>query len=93
MVQTVFEFIYSLLICLVLIEIGAVLFVSVHEMFSEKRKQMKEFYKNKRKGSTSRHFRTETLIPAEFTNMLPVHFFAFSSLHTPLTAVKFRSLI
>ena len=50
MVQTVFEFIYSLLICLVLIEIGAVLFVSVHEMFSEKRKQMKEFYKNKRKG-------------------------------------------
>ena len=50
MVQSVFEFIYSLLICLVLIEIGAVLFVSVHEMFSEKRKQMKEFYKNKRKG-------------------------------------------
>ena len=43
MVQSVFEFIYSLLICLVLIEIGAVLFVSVHEMFSEKRKQMKEF--------------------------------------------------
>ncbi len=50
MVQTVFELIYSLLICLVLIEIGAVLFVSVHEMFSEKRKQMKEYYRNKRKG-------------------------------------------
>ena len=47
MVQTVFELIYSLLICLVLIEIGAVLFVSVHEMFSEKRKQMKDYYKNK----------------------------------------------
>lgn len=50
MVQTVFELIYSLLICLVLIEIGAVLFVSVHEMFSEKRKQMKDYYRNKRKG-------------------------------------------
>ena len=50
MVQTVFELIYSLLICLVLIEIGAVFFVSVHEMFSEKRKQMKECYRNKRKG-------------------------------------------
>ena len=50
MVQTVFELVYSLLICLVLIEIGAVLFVSVHEIFCEKRKQMKEFYKNKRKG-------------------------------------------
>ena len=50
MVHTVFEFICSLLICLVLIEIGAMLFVNVHEMFSEKRKQMKEFYKNKRKG-------------------------------------------
>ena len=54
MVQTVFEFIYSLLICLVLIEIGAVLFVSVHEMFSEKRKQMKQYYRNKHKGGDAK---------------------------------------
>ncbi len=50
MVHTVFEFICSLLISLVLVEIGMLLFVSVHEMFSEKRRQMKQYYKDKRKG-------------------------------------------
>ena len=50
MVNTVFEYIYSIFICLCMIEVAAVLFVSVHETFSEKRKQMKEYYKNKRKG-------------------------------------------
>ena len=54
MVQTVFEFIYSLLICIVLIEIGAVLFVSVHEMLFEKRNQMKQYYSNKRKGGDAK---------------------------------------
>ena len=49
MVNTVFEYIYSIFICLCMIEVAAVLFVSVHETFSEKRKQMKEYYKNKRK--------------------------------------------
>ena len=47
MVTTVFEFLYSLFICFCLIEIAALLFVSVHEVFNEKRKKMKEFYKNK----------------------------------------------
>ncbi len=50
MVNTVFEYIYSIFICLCMIEIAAILFVSVHETFSEKRRQMKEYYKNKRKG-------------------------------------------
>lgn len=50
MVHTVFEFICSLLISLVLVEISMLLFVSVHEMFSEKRRQMKQYYKDKRKG-------------------------------------------
>ena len=50
MVNTVFEYIYSIFICLCMIEVAAVLFVNVHETFSEKRKQMKEYYKNKRKG-------------------------------------------
>ena len=50
MVNTVFEYIYSIFICLCMIEVAAVLFVSVHETFSEKRRQIKEYYKNKRKG-------------------------------------------
>ncbi len=54
MVNTVFEYIYSIFICLCMIEVAAVLFVSVHETFSEKRKQMKEYYKNKRKGGGSK---------------------------------------
>ena len=49
MVNTVFEYIYSIFICLCMIEVAAVLFVNVHETFSEKRKQMKEYYKNKSK--------------------------------------------
>ena len=49
MVNTVFEYIYSIFICLCMIEVAAVLFVSVHETFSEKRRQMKEYYKNKSK--------------------------------------------
>lgn len=54
MVNTVFEYIYSIFICLCMIEVAAVLFVNVHETFSEKRKQMKEYYKNKRKGGGSK---------------------------------------
>ncbi len=49
MVNTVFEYIYSIFICLCMIEVAVVLFVSVHETFSEKRRQMKEYYKNKSK--------------------------------------------
>ena len=54
MVNTVFEYIYSIFICLCMIEVAAVLFVSVHETFSEKRRQMTEYYNNKRKGGGSK---------------------------------------
>ena len=51
MVTTVFEFLYSLFICFCfcLIEIAALIFVSVHEVFNEKRKKMKDYYKKRHK--------------------------------------------
>ena len=54
MVTTVFEFLYSLFICFCLTEIAALLFVSVHEVFNEKRKKMKDYYKKKHKDGSAK---------------------------------------
>ena len=54
MVTTVFEFLFSLFICFCLIEIAALLFVSVHEVFNEKRKKMKDYYKKKHKDGSAK---------------------------------------
>ena len=54
MVNIVFEYIYSIFICLCMIEVAAVLFVSVHETFSEKRKKMKDYYKKKHKDGSAK---------------------------------------
>ncbi|MGN1114504.1 MAG: hypothetical protein ACI4RC_05225 [Oscillospiraceae bacterium] len=49
MVSTVFNFLCSLFIVFCLVEIAAVLFVSVHEIFTEKRKQLLAYYRRRKK--------------------------------------------
>ncbi|MBR1633578.1 MAG: hypothetical protein IJ682_00795 [Lachnospiraceae bacterium] len=48
MVSEVFNFLCSALVILLLAEIAALVFVSVHEAFREKREQMRRYYRNKR---------------------------------------------
>lgn len=48
MVSEVFNFLCSALVVLLLAEIAALVFVSVHESFREKREQMRRYYRNRR---------------------------------------------
>lgn len=48
MVSEVFSFLCSALVVLLLAEIAALVFVSVHEAFREKREQMRRYYRNRR---------------------------------------------
>lgn len=48
MVNEVFNFLYSALVILLLAEFAALVFVSVHEAFREKREQMRRYYRNRR---------------------------------------------
>ena len=48
MVSEVFNFLCSALVIFLLAEIAALVFVSVHEAFREKREQMLQYYRNKR---------------------------------------------
>nr|DAH37350.1 MAG TPA: hypothetical protein [Caudoviricetes sp.] len=47
MVTEVFNFLCSAFVILLLAEIAALVFVSVHETFREKRNQLRRYYKNK----------------------------------------------
>lgn len=48
MVSEVYNFLCSVLVILLLAEVAALVFVSVHEAFREKREQMRRYYRNKR---------------------------------------------
>lgn len=48
MLSTVFEFLCSAFIFLCLFEAAVLLFVIVHEIFREKRKNLLDYYRNKR---------------------------------------------
>lgn len=48
MVSEVFNFLCSALVILLLAEVAALVFVSVHEAFREKREQMRWYYRNRR---------------------------------------------
>ena len=48
MVNEVFDFLCSALVILLLTEVAALVFVSVHEAFREKREQMRRYYRNRR---------------------------------------------
>lgn len=48
MVNTVFSYLCAMLIILILVEAAALVFVSVHEVFREKREKLREHFKNKK---------------------------------------------
>ena len=48
MVNTVFSYLCAMLIILILGETAALVFVSVHEVFREKREKLRDYLKNKK---------------------------------------------
>ena len=48
MVNEVFNFLCSALVVFLLVEVAALVFVSVHESFSRKRDQLRKYYKSRR---------------------------------------------
>lgn len=48
MVGMVFKFLCSALIVIILVEIATLIFVIVHEVFREKRKKLREYFRNKK---------------------------------------------
>ena len=48
MICAVFDVICSVFMALSMMEIAALLYVSVHEVFSKKREQLRDYYRNKR---------------------------------------------
>lgn len=53
MVNEVFNFLCSAIVVLLLVEIAALVFVSVHEAFHEKREQMRRYYRSRRNQKTT----------------------------------------